>query len=37
MDPVLAKAQADQEDADASVQIAKAALDLSLGHRPGSL
>jgi outer membrane protein TolC len=34
---VLAKAQADQEDADASVQIAKAALDLSLGHRPGSL
>jgi len=34
---VLAQAQADQEDADASVQIATAALDLALGHRPGSL
>lgn len=34
---VLAQAQADQEDADANVQIAKAALDLALGHRPASL
>lgn len=33
---VLAQAQADQEDADAEVQIAKAALDLALGHRPVS-
>jgi outer membrane protein len=33
---VLSQAQADQEDADADVQIAKAALDLALGHRPVS-
>jgi outer membrane protein TolC len=33
---ILAQAQADQEDANADVQIAKAALDLALGHRPGS-
>ena len=33
---VLAQAQADQEDADANVQIARAALDLALGHRPVS-
>jgi outer membrane protein len=30
---VLAQAQADQEDADVDVQIAKAALDLALGHQ----
>jgi outer membrane protein len=33
---VFAQAQADQEDADAEVQIARAALDLALGHRPVS-
>jgi outer membrane protein len=33
---ILMQAQADQEDAEANVQIAKAALDLALGHRPVS-
>jgi outer membrane protein TolC len=33
---VLAQAQADQEDADAGVQIARAALDLALGRQPAS-
>jgi outer membrane protein len=33
---VLSQAQADQEDANANVQIAIAALDLALGHRPVS-
>ena len=33
---VLAQAEADQEDANANVQIAQAALELALGHRPGS-
>lgn len=33
---VLAQAQASQEDADASVGIARAALDLALGRRPSS-
>ena len=33
---ILAQAQADQEDADANVQIAKAALELALGHRTAS-
>ena len=33
---VLAQAQADQEDADANVQIARAALELALGHRTAS-
>jgi outer membrane protein len=33
---VLAQAQADQEDANADVQIARAALDLALGRQPAS-